>query len=135
MRTFKWINQNKYFLFYNRVHSEGEVLIYWISYSANVAGLLKKHVKEFFKMGSKFKTLDDMKELANLLSFELMKIDQIDLAEEIISFSYNTFTTSSEYLGELRFVLERILCEVNNPNFTQTDTIKDAVIEINKAFK
>lgn len=85
-------------------------------------------------MGSKFKTLDDMKELANLLSFELMKIDQIDLAEEIKSFSYNTFTTSSEHLGELRFVLERILCEVNNPNFTQTDTIKDAVIEINKAF-
>jgi hypothetical protein len=86
-------------------------------------------------MGSNFKTLDDMKELANLLSVELMKTDQIDLAEEIKSFSFNTYTTSSEYLGELRFVLERKLFEVNNPDFTQTGIIKEAVKEINRAFK
>jgi hypothetical protein len=54
-------------------------------------------------MESKFKSIDDMKVLVNLQSVELMKIDQIDLAEEIKFFSYNTYTTFSKYLGELRF--------------------------------
>jgi hypothetical protein len=60
-------------------------------------------------MGRKFNSLADMKELAKNLSDELNKIDEIELAEQIMLFSYNAYTTSSEYLGELKFVLERIL--------------------------
>lgn len=86
-------------------------------------------------MGRNFNSLDDMKEFAKHLSEELMKISQVELAEEIKFFSYNTYTTSSEYLGEFKFILERILSEVNHPHFVQVDKIKDAIKEIRKAFK
>jgi hypothetical protein len=81
------------------------------------------------KVGRNFDSLDDMKEFAKLLYEELMKISQVELAEEIKFFSYNTYTTSSEYLGELKFVLERILSEVNHPHLAHVDKIKDAILK------
>jgi hypothetical protein len=85
-------------------------------------------------MGRKYNSLNDMKEFANLLSDELNKIGQNELADEIKHFSYNTYTTSSEYLGEFMFVLERIQIEINSPYFTQKENVKDAIKEIKRAF-
>lgn len=95
----------------------------------------RKVERKLKSMGSQFNSLDDMKRFANLLSDELIKIGQIELAEEIKFFSYNTYTTSSEYLGELMLVLERIVPEINNPYFSQAEKIKEAINKIKDAFE
>jgi hypothetical protein len=81
-----------------------------------------------------FNSLDDMKGFAKLLSEELIKVRQLELAEEIKCFSYNTYTATSEYLGELKFVLERIKSEVNDTHFKLGDKIDYAINRIRIAF-
>jgi hypothetical protein len=52
-----------------------------------------------------------MKEFAKYLSGELIKLGFNERAKMIDEFSYNSYTTSSEYLGEFRILLEGLIKE------------------------
>ena len=79
--------------------------------------------------------LQDMKQFAKLISTELEQNNRADLALETSGFSYNSYTTSSEYLGEFRLVLKKILKE---KDFTLDNKIRQsiykAIAAIDKAF-
>ena len=85
-------------------------------------------------MSLQFNQLSDMKEFAKYLSGELIKLGYNDRAKMVDEFSYNSYTTSSEYLGEFRLLLEDLIKE----NILTEDKIKleiaIAVKAINKAF-
>lgn len=85
-------------------------------------------------MSLQFNKLNDMKEFAKYLSGELIKFGYNDRAKMVDEFSYNSYTTSSEYLGEFRILLEDLIKE----NILTEDKIKSevaiAVKAINKAF-
>ena len=85
-------------------------------------------------MSLQFNKLSDMKEFAKYLSGELIKLGFNDRAKIIDEFSYNSYTTSSEYLGEFRILLQDLIKE----NIFDEDKIKlelvIAVKAINKAF-
>lgn len=75
-----------------------------------------------------------MKEFAKYLSKELENFGHKDKSKMVNEFSYNSYTTSSEYLGEFRILLE----DLKKQNVLDDDNIKlevDAAIRaINKAF-
>lgn len=81
-----------------------------------------------------FDKLDDMKELAKYLAGVLIKLGYNDRAKIVYEFSYNSYTTSTEYLGEFKILLEDLIKE----NVFHEDKIKAeisvAVKAINKAF-
>jgi len=81
----------------------------------------------------KFNHLDDMKEFATYLSRELEEMGYKDKSKMVNEFSYNSYTTSSEYLGEFRILLEDLKKEniFNNKVKTEVDF---AIKVINKAF-
>lgn len=85
-------------------------------------------------MNFKFNHLNDMKEFAKYLSRELERLGYKDKSRIVSEFSYNSFTTSSEYLGEFRFLLEDLIKQ----NILSDDNIKlqidNAIRAINKAF-
>ena len=85
-------------------------------------------------MSLQFNKLDDMKEFAEYLAGELIKLGYDDKAKMVYEFSYNSYTTSSEYLGEFKILLEDLIKE----NMFHKDKIKSeisiAVKAINKAF-
>jgi len=81
-----------------------------------------------------FNDLNDMKEFAKHLSKELENFGYKDKSEMVNGFSYNSYTTSSEYLGEFRVLLE----DLKKQKILEGENIKlevDAAIKaINKAF-
>lgn len=81
-----------------------------------------------------FNSLNDVKEFAKYLSKELENFGYKDKSKMVYEFSYNSYTTSSEYLGEFRILLE----DLKKQNVLDDDNIKievDAAIRaINKAF-
>jgi len=58
-----------------------------------------------------------MKEFAKYLGEELGKLGYKDMSKIASNFSYNSFTTSSEYLGEFNILLKNIL----NQNIVNDD--------------
>lgn len=81
------------------------------------------------------KALQDMKDFAQFISDYLLANNRENLALEVEKFSYNTYTTSSEYLGELRIVLKRILLETDMILSEEVkEYIAKAIEAINKAF-
>jgi hypothetical protein len=60
-----------------------------------------------------FISLQEIKEFAKSISAELMVNHEENLALEVNEFSYNSFTTPSEYLGEFRILLKKVLMEEN----------------------
>ena len=74
-----------------------------------------------------------MKEFATYLSRELEEMGYKDKSKMVNEFSYNSYTTSSEYLGEFRILLEDLKKEniFNNKVKTEVDF---AIKVINKAF-
>jgi hypothetical protein len=85
-------------------------------------------------MNIQFNSLNDMKKFAEYLSEILMQLGYNDKVMLVKEFSYNSFTTSSEYLGELRIILN----ELNRSNILTDDRVKfeveTAIQAINKAF-
>lgn len=87
------------------------------------------------KLVWKFEGLEDMKEFAKYISFEMNKRGENELAAEVGGFEYNCYTTSSEYLGEFRITLLKILAKVGA--FLDEETrgnISLAIETINKAW-
>lgn len=84
-----------------------------------------------------FEELQDMKEFAKYLSLELSIGGFKDLATEVDMYSYNSYTTSSEYFGEFRIVLKKVFIEVDSileKNTGIKNNILCAIEFINKAF-
>jgi hypothetical protein len=82
-----------------------------------------------------FNDLQDMKEFAQYISDELMEKNRNNLALEVGEFSYNSFTTSSEYLGEFRIILKKVLSKVDIILNKETiENISKAIKEIDRAF-
>lgn len=79
-------------------------------------------------MRLQFNQLSDMKEFAEYLSNELVRLGYNDKSKMVSGFSYNSYTTSSEYLGEFRILLEDLIRQ----NILSEDKIK---IEVNAAIK
>lgn len=86
-------------------------------------------------MSFKFSNLNDMKEFAKYLSNELDKLGYKDEAKRINEFSYNSYTTSSEYLGEFRFLLEELKKYDILKNANMLLEADRAIKAINKAFE
>jgi hypothetical protein len=82
----------------------------------------------------KFNDLQEVKQFALHLSYELNSRGEENLAKEVKYFSKNTYTTSSEYLGEFRIVLKSLLNLDNKILLGLEDSIRDAVASIDKAF-
>jgi hypothetical protein len=81
-----------------------------------------------------FNNLQTMKQFAHYLSNELKSIGELHWADEVNSFSYNSFPSSSEYLGELRIVLKQMMNEIQNLPDHLKQEIRTAIESINKAF-
>ncbi|MFW5995807.1 MAG: hypothetical protein ACOCQB_00935 [Halanaerobiaceae bacterium] len=79
-------------------------------------------------MNFEFDDLEDMKEFAYVLSNKLKELGNNEISRKIKQFSYNSFTTSTEYLGEFKLLLER----VKKLNILSGNEIK---FEIDKAIK
>lgn len=82
-----------------------------------------------------FNDLQNMKDFINHLSSQLQQIGENKWADEMNFFSYNTYTTSSEYLGELRMALQKLLKEKQSTLPAALKRHVDSAIDaINKAF-
>lgn len=85
-------------------------------------------------MDFEFNNLNDMKEFAKYLSKKLESFGYKDKSKMVNEFSYNSYTTSSEYLGEFRILLE----DLKKQNVLKDENIKlgvdSAIKAINKAF-
>ena len=79
--------------------------------------------------------LKEMKELAKCLGDELEYCGLKELSNEVREFRYNYYTTSSEYLGEFRIVLKKVLSHTKDKLSNKwIDNINIAIEMINKAF-
>lgn len=81
-----------------------------------------------------FNSLQDLKDFSVFISDELANLGKDNLAAEVKEFSFNTYTTSSEYLGELRITLNKVLSEGNTLNQEIRVCITKAIQAINKAW-
>ena len=84
----------------------------------------------------KFNELNDLKNFAKFLSSELSKQGEEGLASEISCFEYNAYTTSSEYLGEFKLALGKVL--IKSPATGNEDVRNDIILAIkaiDKAWK
>jgi len=82
-----------------------------------------------------FNDLNQMKQFATALSDHLRQLGEPDLADEVGKFDRNTFTTTTEYLGEFRIVLRQVLLlkTLLSPDKYRTGVVQ-AIDAIDKAF-
>jgi hypothetical protein len=82
-----------------------------------------------------FNSLQDIKKFAELVYNELIRNNEEKLALEVSAFFYNSYTTPSEYLGEFRIILRKVLEEGNTFLNNETkESILKAIKTIDKAF-
>ncbi|MCA1066122.1 hypothetical protein QTG56_25455 (plasmid) [Rossellomorea sp. AcN35-11] len=81
-----------------------------------------------------FKSMEDLKKFAGVLSEELLLQDEADISRDVSYFTRNTFTTSSEYLGEFRILLEEVIKDIKL-NSSLVKTVKKAIKSIDKGFR
>ena len=84
----------------------------------------------------KFESLNEMKDFANSLGEELKKLKLLILANEVLEFKVNYYTTSTEYLGEFRLALNNVILNADNQLSKEwLDNIKKGISAINKSLK
>jgi len=79
-------------------------------------------------------SLDDMKQFAKHLTGVLYRLGYSENAKTVEAFSYNSFTTSSEYLGELRIVLKELIQSDLPIEAEIIAEVKTAIQAIDRAF-
>lgn len=84
-------------------------------------------------MKLQFENLNDMKKFAKYLENVLLKLGITEEANKVSAYSYNSFTTSSEYLGEFRIVLNDFNKSDISVNNEIRFEIESAINAINKA--
>lgn len=86
-------------------------------------------------MSWEFESLKEMKEFAKSLGEELEGCGLKELSKEVLEFKSNYYTTSSEYLGEFRIVLNEVLLDAKDKLSSEwLQSIEKGVEAINKAF-
>ena len=86
-------------------------------------------------MDYKFNSLNEIEKFAANLRDYLTVLGNIKEAEIIHGFTYNIQTTSSEYLGELRIVLNNLAKSHTIKNKKYTMQIENLILQINEAFE
>jgi hypothetical protein len=82
-----------------------------------------------------FESLKEMKEFAKILGIELERCGLEELSREVLEFKTNYYTTSSEYLGEIRIVLKKVLLDAKDELSSEwIESIEKGVQVINKVF-
>ena len=77
---------------------------------------------------------EDLKIFAQKLARDLEKGGDIELAKELSLWTEDFFTTSSEFLGELKLILEKVKALKYLTNSNQND-VEECLNLINKAFR
>jgi len=86
-------------------------------------------------MTREFKSLKEMKEFPKYLSEELKNHGMLELSKDVLEIKSNYYTTSSEYLGEFRLGLNKVLLKSNaNLSNDFVGNINKAIESINKEF-
>lgn len=86
-------------------------------------------------MNWNFESLKEMKEFAKRLCEELEGCGLKELSREVLEFQSNYYTTSSEYLGEFRIVLNRVSLDAKDKlSNGWLQSIEKGVEAINKVF-
>lgn len=82
-----------------------------------------------------FNSLKEVKEFAKIIGEELKTYGLKELSLEVLEFKYNYYATSSEYLGEFRIVLNKVLLYGSDRlPYKWINNIKKLIDAINKAF-
>jgi hypothetical protein len=76
----------------------------------------------------------DLQKFSRLLEEKLALIDQESLIEELHEWNQTAFTTSSEFLGEMKLILKKVNSLKNLDKLTKK-SVKDHITAINKALK
>lgn len=76
---------------------------------------------------------DDIKKFVKELIKKMENAGESDIARELNDWDNDFFTTSSEFLGELKLILERIE-QLEVLDSTTKKNVKDCIISINRAF-
>lgn len=112
-------------------------------YSLDFAGLIQlsgrlpeeaRHLKEGMTAVWQFDSLDEMKKFCGHIAEEFGNHGLKTWADAIYGFSYNAYTTPTEYLGELRIAFAEILSHKESLPSALIPDIKAAVQAINQAF-
>lgn len=83
-----------------------------------------------------FNNNDEIKDYVKELKKKLVSIGENEFLDELVNWEDTFFTSSSEFLGELRIVLEKIQAH-NIPSLegNAQKQIRSCIKAINKAFK
>ncbi len=85
-------------------------------------------------MNWNFESLKEMKEFAKNLSEVLESCGLKGLSNEVLEFKSNYYTTSSEYLGEFRLVLNKVLIDGKDKlSYEWLESIDKGIEAINKS--
>ncbi len=85
-------------------------------------------------MKHQFEKNQDIKIFANYITGKLEASKHYDLANEVKTFENIFYTTSSEYLGEFRIILNKIISIETNLDKEDIIQIKRLIKEIDAAF-
>lgn len=86
-------------------------------------------------MDWQFNDLQEMKDFSKYLSLQLTSLGDKHWAAEFNNFSYNSYPTPTEYLGELRVVLQSFLKEKQGQLSQEVEELSvRAVKAIDRAF-
>ncbi len=77
-----------------------------------------------------FDDLESLYDLSNVLVKELASLHEYDLMEKVLFWSASQFTTSTEMLGELRIILNRV-AKVSALNETIMEDVLQCIFKIN----
>jgi len=80
-----------------------------------------------------FNSNSDIKEFAKTLIESLEGINEITLKEELIAWTETFFTTSSEFLGELKLILKKVE-ELEALDSNVREEVKECIKVIDEAF-
>ena len=82
----------------------------------------------------RFDKNSDIKEFSKKLQMKLLETGESSLSNELHEWDMSSFTTSSEYLGEIQNILEQISNVKSLDNETKQD-IRECLLAIKKAFQ
>jgi len=80
-----------------------------------------------------FNNNDDLRRFAKLLSEKMESLGNSSMAHDLKEWNDTSFTSASEFLGELRMILERVK-EFKAIDIELKQNVSDCIAAINKAF-
>ena len=81
----------------------------------------------------KFNNNDDLRNFSEILTTKMESIGEMLLSIDLKNWSEDSFTTSSEFLGELKLILVRIK-QLDTLDLSTKQDVDDCIKAINRAF-